>query len=55
MGAFFESIEDVAIDVPSAPRVVCSFLIHGVILNYFSWDLISALAAQHMSQARILF
>ena len=53
MGAFFESLEDVTIDVPSAPRVVCSFLIQGVRSKYFSWDLIRAWTAQHMSQARM--
>ena len=36
--------------MPSAPRVLCSFLVHGVKDKYLSWDQICAWTTQHMSQ-----
>ena len=37
IGNFLKDLEDIAIDVPSAPKTVCEFLVHGIEDKYLSW------------------
>ena len=48
MQRFLECLEDVSIDVPSAPKVVCGFLIHGIKDKYFTWNFIKKMTDKYI-------
>ena len=48
LGRFLEDLEDIAIDVPSAPKVLCEFLVHGTKDKYLTWDWIQSMAEKHV-------
>ena len=45
----FEYLEDMAIDVPSAPKVMCAFLVHGTKDEYISWEFIRSMTNKHIT------
>lgn len=49
MSQFFEMLEDVAIDIPSAPKLLCGFLIHGTKDTYWDWEYIRSGADKYVT------
>lgn len=45
---FLECLEDVAIDIPEAPKIACAFMIHGVKDKYLSWDFAKSMSEKYI-------
>jgi len=48
IGRFFGALEDVAIDLPSAPKILCSFLVHGTKDKYLDWEYVVKGTKEHV-------
>ena len=52
MRNFLQDLEDIAIDVPSAPKTVCEFLVHGIEDKYLSWAWVQEMVDKYSDKER---